>query len=248
MDLERFSDKSNYYLSNAQKLALANEHQHVLPIHVLHEISIGNDEFLNKLLLETKGDLKVLQDLCQEQINKMPKIAGNDKVYVDETLQKVLQNALETSIGNKDSFVGIDSLILALSEGPHSAKEVLSRVNLHSSSLKQVISKIRNNRTIETRTSDNNFETLKKYTLDLTNEAALGRIDPIIGRDEEIRRTMQVLSRRKKNNPVLIGPPGVGKTAIAEGLASEFFGCLTNQGKTINQREQLHKLAEANRA
>ena len=219
MDLERFSDKSNYYLNNAQKLAKANEHQHVLPIHVLHAILINNDGFLKKILEKAEVSLKKLHDLCNQELNKIPKIVGNDKVFIDESLQKVLQNAITISIGNKDSFVGIDSLLFALSEGSHSAKEVLLQANLSSTSLRKLISKVRNNRTIETRTSDNNFETLKKYTLDLTSEAALGKIDPIIGRDEEIRRTMQVLSRRKKNNPVLIGPPGVGKTAIAEGLA-----------------------------
>ena len=109
MDLERFSDKSNYYLNNAQKLAKANEHQHVLPIHVLHAILINNDGFLEKILEKAEVSLKKLHDLSNQELNKIPKIVGNDKMFIDESLQKVLQNAITISIGNKDSFVGIDS-------------------------------------------------------------------------------------------------------------------------------------------
>ena len=158
-------------------------------------------------------------DLTFKSLNLVPKVVGQDEIYIDQTLQRTVVKANELASKNGDKFVAIDWLFVSLASQDNKAAQILRKCGVEEKSLILALKKIRKNGLADSFNAENTFASLEKFTNDLTKSAQVGKIDPIIGRDEEIRRTMQVLSRRTKNNPVLIGSPGVGKTAIAEGIA-----------------------------
>ena len=174
----------------------------------------------SNLITRSGGDAKRVQQAVDQAVAKLPKVSGgNSQVYVDPSMVRVLDEAEKVAKKAGDSFVPAERILMALAMVNTNAKDALEAGSVKAQNLNAAINDIRKGRTADSANAEEGYEALKKYARDLTEAAEQGKIDPIIGRDEEIRRAMQVLSRRTKNNPVLIGEPGVGKTAIAEGLA-----------------------------
>ncbi|MDO6732308.1 ATP-dependent chaperone ClpB [Marinovum sp. 2_MG-2023] len=220
MDLAKFTERSRGFIQAAQTIAMRENHQRLAPEHILRAL-LDDEEGLSANLIKRSGGApeRVVQanDLA---LGKIPKVSGDaGQIYMDNLTAKVLDEAEKVAKKAGDSFVPVERILMALALVKSEAKKALEAGAVSAQSLNEAINDIRKGRTADTASAEDGYEALKKYSLDLTERAREGRIDPIIGRDEEIRRAMQVLSRRTKNNPVLIGEPGVGKTAIAEGLA-----------------------------
>jgi ATP-dependent Clp protease ATP-binding subunit ClpB len=219
MDLSKFTERSRGFIQAAQTIAVRESHQRLTPDHILKAL-LDDDQGLASNLISASGGTpaRVTQALALA-MGKMPKVSGDAQAYLDGSTTKVLAEAETLAKKAGDSFVAVERILMALCMVPSGAKTALHAGGVTAQGLNTAINDIRKGRTADTASAEDGYEALKKYSLDLTERARAGKIDPIIGRDEEIRRTMQVLSRRTKNNPVLIGEPGVGKTAIAEGLA-----------------------------
>ena len=220
MDLSKFTERSRGFIQAAQTIATRDSHQRLAPEHLLKAL-MDDDQGLASNLISAAGGqpAQVVQSL-DLTLSKMPKVTGDAaQVYLDAKMTKVLAEAETIAKKAGDSFVPVERILMALTMVKSGAKEALDAGGVTAQGLNQAINDVRKGRTADTATAEEGYDALKKYALDLTERAEAGKIDPIIGRDEEIRRAMQVLSRRTKNNPVLIGEPGVGKTAIAEGLA-----------------------------
>ena len=222
MDIEKFTERSRGFIQSAQGLALRSNHQYFTPEHLL-KVLIDDDEGLAaRLIAAAGGNPEQVRDGVARALDKLPKVegSGSGQVYLSPETARLLDGAEQTAKKAGDSFVTAEYLLLALTmaSGTPSAK-ILKDAGVTPQNLNKAISDLRKGRTADSATAENQYDALKKYARDLTELARTGKLDPVIGRDEEIRRTIQVLSRRTKNNPVLIGEPGVGKTAIAEGLA-----------------------------
>ncbi|MGL4198241.1 MAG: ATP-dependent chaperone ClpB [Allorhizobium sp.] len=221
MNIEKYSERVRGFLQSAQTHALSEGHQQFTPEHVLKVLLDDDQGMASSLISRAGGDAKAVRIANDAALAKLPKVSGgNGQVYLAQPLAKVFSTAEDAAKKAGDSFVTVERLLLALAiESSASTSASLKKGGVTASALNQVINDIRKGRTADGANAEAGFDALKKYARDLTEEAREGRLDPVIGRDDEIRRTIQVLSRRTKNNPVLIGEPGVGKTAIAEGLA-----------------------------
>jgi ATP-dependent Clp protease ATP-binding subunit ClpB len=220
MNLEKFTERSRGFLQAAQTIAMRESHQRVLPDHLLKALMDDDQGLAANLIRKAGGSPEQVNLAINASINKLPKVTGGDgQTYIDPSLVRVLDEAEQVAKKAGDSFVPVERLLTALALVNTRAKDALTAGAVTAQGLNGAINDIRKGRTADSASSEDTMEALKKYARDLTEAAREGKIDPIIGRDEEIRRAMQVLSRRTKNNPVLIGEPGVGKTAIAEGLA-----------------------------
>ena len=221
MNIEKYSERVRGFLQSAQTFALAEGNQQFTPEHVL-KVLLDDDQGMAASLIERAGgDPKEARLANDAALAKLPKVSGgNGQVYLSQPLARVFATAEESAKKAGDSFVTVERLLVALAiETSASTSATLKKAGVTAAKLNEVINDIRKGRTADTANAEQGFDSLKKYARDLTAEAREGKLDPVIGRDDEIRRTIQVLSRRTKNNPVLIGEPGVGKTAIAEGLA-----------------------------
>ncbi|WP_267554619.1 ATP-dependent chaperone ClpB [Rhizobium rhizogenes] len=221
MNIEKYSERVRGFLQSAQTYALAQGNQQFTPEHVL-KVLLDDDQGMAASLIERAGgDAKAARLANDAALAKLPKVSGGDgQVYLAQPLAKVFATAEEAAKKAGDSFVTVERLLQALAmESSASTSATLKKAGVTPVGLNQVINDIRKGRTADSANAEQGFDSLKKYARDLTAEAREGKLDPVIGRDDEIRRTIQVLSRRTKNNPVLIGEPGVGKTAIVEGLA-----------------------------
>jgi ATP-dependent Clp protease ATP-binding subunit ClpB len=221
MDIEKFTERARGFIQSAQSLALRNNNQQLLPQHLL-KVLIDDEEGLAARLIKAAGG-KPDQVRSQNEmaLAKVPRVeGGNGQVYLAPETARLLDAAEDAAKKAGDSFVTAEYLLLALTmaTGTDAAK-ILKDAGVSPQNLNKAIADLRQGRSADSATAENAYDALKKYARDLTEAARNGKLDPVIGRDEEIRRTIQVLSRRTKNNPVLIGEPGVGKTAIAEGLA-----------------------------
>ena len=220
MNLEKFTERSRGFIQAAQTIAMRESHQRLAPEHILKAL-LDDEEGLSANLIKRAGGApeRVVQanDIALGKIAQVSGDAG--QVYLDSTTGKVLDEAEKIAKKAGDSFVPVERILMALAMVKSEARKALEAGAVNAQALNGAINDIRKGRTADTASAEEGYDALKKYALDLTERAREGKIDPIIGRDEEIRRAMQVLSRRTKNNPVLIGEPGVGKTAIAEGLA-----------------------------
>ena len=222
MNIEKFTERSQGVIQSAQGLALRSGHQRFMPEHVL-KILLDDTQGLAANLMTAAGARP--QDAISAvnaELEKQPKVEGPGagQVYLAPESARLFESAVEIANKAGDGFVTVERLLLALTLGSDSAAaRILGDAGLKPEALNAAINDLRKGATADSATAENSYEALKKYTRDLTALARDGRLDPVIGRDEEIRRVMQVLSRRTKNNPVLIGEPGVGKTALAEGLA-----------------------------
>ena len=220
MNLEKFTERSRGFIQAAQTIAMRESHQRLAPEHLLKALLDDDQGLAANLINASGGDAnRVLQNV-DIAMAKLPQVSGDAaQTYMDGTTGKVLAEAEKLAQKAGDSFVPVERILMALTMVKSKAKDALDAGKVTAQALNTAINDIRKGRTADTASAEEGYDALKKYAMDLTARAREGRIDPIIGRDEEIRRAMQVLSRRTKNNPVLIGEPGVGKTAIAEGLA-----------------------------
>ena len=221
MDFEKYTERSRGFIQSAQTLALREGHQKFSPEHVLKVLLDDAEGLAAGLIKAAGGDSRQALRETELALTKMPKVsgAGAGQVYLSPELARVFEAAQKLAAKTGDSFVTAERLLQALAIETSEAFKILKNAGVTAQKLNQAIEAVRKGRTADTATAEQSYDALKKYARDLTEAAQAGKLDPVIGRDEEIRRTIQVLSRRTKNNPVLIGEPGVGKTAIAEGLA-----------------------------
>ncbi|EEW23791.1 ATP-dependent chaperone ClpB [Rhodobacter ferrooxidans] len=219
MNLEKFTERSRGFLQAAQTIALRESHQRLAPEHLLKALMDDDQGLASNLIRRSGGEPARVVEAVDLAISKLPKVTGDAQPFMDPAMVRVLDEAETVAKKAGDSFVPVERILMALCMVKTKAKEALDAGAVTAQKLNAAINDIRKGRTADTASAEEGYDALKKYARDLTEAAREGKIDPIIGRDDEIRRTMQVLSRRTKNNPVLIGEPGVGKTAIAEGLA-----------------------------
>ncbi|WP_170361584.1 ATP-dependent chaperone ClpB [Ruegeria arenilitoris] len=220
MDLNKFTERARGFVQAAQTIALREGHQRLAPEHILKALMDDDQGLASNLIKRAGGAPERVVEALDVALAKIPKVSGDaGQVYLDGQTAKVLDEAEKIAKKAGDSFVPVERVLMALCIVKSKAKEALEAGAVSAQKLNEAINDIRKGRTADSANAEEGYDALKKYARDLTEAAREGKIDPIIGRDEEIRRAMQVLSRRTKNNPVLIGEPGVGKTAIAEGLA-----------------------------
>ncbi|MGV8951684.1 MAG: ATP-dependent chaperone ClpB [Cypionkella sp.] len=219
MNLEKFTERSRGFIQAAQTIATRESHQRLSPEHLLKALMDDDQGLASNLISRAGGEPKRVTEALALTMGKLPKVSGDAQPFMDPGLVKVLDEAEKLAKKAGDSFVPVERVLMAMGMVASKAKDALEAGAVTPQNLNTAINDIRKGRTADSANAEEGYEALKKYARDLTEAAEQGKIDPIIGRDEEIRRTMQVLSRRTKNNPVLIGEPGVGKTAIAEGLA-----------------------------
>ena len=221
MNFDRYTDRAKGFVQSAQSLALRENHQQVTPEHLLKVLLDDPEGLASGLIARAGGDPKVALQAVERSLAKKPKVTGGSgQVYVSPELARLFDSAEKLADKASDKFVTVERLLLALAlDNSTDAGKALREAGVTADKLNAAINDLRKGRTADTESAEQSYDALKRYSRDLTEAAAAGKLDPVIGRDEEIRRTIQVLSRRTKNNPVLIGEPGVGKTAIAEGLA-----------------------------
>jgi ATP-dependent Clp protease ATP-binding subunit ClpB len=222
MNIEKYTDRSKGFLQAAQTIALREGHQQFTPEHLLKALLDDSEGMASGLIDRAGGQSRLAKQMVEAALAKLPKVTGGGAGGLNLTpgLARVFDTAEKAADKAGDSFVTVERLLLALCvEKDNEAGKVLAKAGVNPQSINAAIEAIRKGRTADTSSAEQGYDALKKYSRDLTAAAREGKLDPVIGRDEEIRRAIQVLSRRTKNNPVLIGEPGVGKTAIAEGLA-----------------------------
>jgi ATP-dependent Clp protease ATP-binding subunit ClpB len=222
MEFEKYTDRAKGFMQAAQTLALRRGHQRLTPEHLLLVLLEDPEGLCANLIRAAGGDPKAALTAVEGELARLPRVEGSGagQVYLSPELARVCEQAEQLAQRAGDNFVTVERLLLALAAASGTgAAKALAAARVNPQSLNRAIEDIRKGRKAETASAEEGYDALKKYTRDLTEAARTGKLDPVIGRDEEIRRTIQVLSRRTKNNPVLIGEPGVGKTAIVEGLA-----------------------------
>ena len=219
MDLNKFTERAKGFVQNAQSVAIRENHQRLLPEHLLKALIDDEQGLAANLISNSDGSVEEIASFLHRLLEKQVKVKGNIQPFADPSFLKVLDEAGTLAQKAGDQFVAAERLLTALAIVKSGAKEALLSEGISAQKINKSIEAMRKGRTADSPSAEDNYQALDKYAQDLTQSAREGKIDPIIGRDEEIRRAMQVLSRRTKNNPVLIGEPGVGKTAIAEGMA-----------------------------
>ena len=220
MNIDLYSDRAKQAIQSAQSLALARRHQHLSPEHLLKVLLEEKDGLSRTLITQAGGKADQVIQETESLLNKMPKVeGGSGQLYMKSETARVFATAEEAAKAGGDAFVTTERLLSALAKDGGDICEVLKKAGVTPASIDTAANAIRKGRTADTASAEEGYDALNRYARDLTQAARDGKLDPVIGRDEEIRRTIQVLSRRTKNNPVLIGEPGVGKTAIVEGLA-----------------------------
>ncbi|OGB04209.1 MAG: ATP-dependent chaperone ClpB [Burkholderiales bacterium RIFCSPHIGHO2_12_FULL_61_11] len=218
MRQDKLTTKFQEALSDAQSLALGNDNAYIEPVHLLAAMLSQEDG--PKALLQRAGvNVAALQAATDAAIKKLPSVSGQEQIQVGPDLAKLLQATEKEAIKRNDQFIAGELFLLALADSKSDVGRLVKENGLTRKALEAAIDAVRGGQSVDSADAEGQRESLKKYTLDLTERARLGKLDPVIGRDDEIRRAIQVLQRRTKNNPVLIGEPGVGKTAIVEGLA-----------------------------
>ncbi|HEV7275522.1 MAG TPA: ATP-dependent chaperone ClpB [Devosiaceae bacterium] len=221
MNIEKYTERARGFIQSAQTFALGQGHQQFSPLHLLKVLLEDEEGMATGLIERSGGNPKVALAETEAALRKLPSVSGDgSQLYLSRELARVFDTAESAAQKAGDSYVAVERLLLALViEKDADAGKILASAGVTPQALNEAINAIRKGRTADTASAENAYDALKKYARDLTEAAREGKLDPVIGRDEEIRRAIQVLSRRTKNNPVLIGEPGVGKTAIAEGLA-----------------------------
>ena len=218
MSLNNFTIKSQEAIQKATEIATAKRNQSVEPLHLLKGILTVDENVAPYLLGKLNVNLDVFSKELDKQIDFLPKVSGGQQ-YLSSNSNRALQKALEIASEFKDEFISIEHLLLGILTLKDAASRLLENNGVSEKDLRIAIKQLRKGSTVNSQTAEETYNALNKYALNLNDRARMGKLDPVIGRDEEIRRVLQILSRRTKNNPVLIGEPGVGKTAIAEGIA-----------------------------
>ena len=221
MDFGNFTERARAVLQAAQMEALAGRHQHLLPEHLLKALLDDGEGLASHIVRDAGGDPALLKTAAEERLERLPKVTepGPYPTYMSPELAAVLQGAAEVARGGGDRFVTAERLLASLAAQTGPTRALFPPAAVSPAALAAAVEHMRQGRRADAPSAEQNWEALAKYARDLTEEARQGKLDPVIGRDDEIRRTIQVLARRTKNNPVLIGEPGVGKTAVVEGLA-----------------------------
>ncbi|HET9231722.1 MAG TPA: ATP-dependent chaperone ClpB [Vitreimonas sp.] len=220
MDMEKLTERARGFVQAAQTIALREQNQQLDTQHLLKALLDDREGLAAELLRTAGADPRKAADEADAAVRALPKVqGGNDRMYMSSSLARALDTADQAATKAGDSYVTAERLLFGLAIAEGKANEILKKAGVTPQKLEQAIQQMRKGRTAQSSSAEDQYDALKKYARDLTEDARKGKLDPVIGRDEEIRRTIQVLSRRTKNNPVLIGEPGVGKTAIAEGLA-----------------------------
>lgn len=223
MNLEKFTDRAKGFLQSAQTVAIRNNHQRVSPAHLLKALLEDEEGMAAGLIQRAGGNAKLAVEQVDAELAKVPAVSGSGAQQtpgLDNDTVRVLDQAEQIAEKAGDSYVTVERLLVALALATTTkAGQILKAANVDPAALNSAINELRGGRTADTASAENAYDAMKKYARDLTQAARDGKLDPVIGRDEEIRRTIQILARRTKNNPALIGEPGTGKTAIAEGLA-----------------------------
>lgn len=219
MNFDKFTTKSQEIIQEAQTLALANQHQQIEPTHIMLAMLTKDENVIPFLLKKSNINPAVFRQLLEKQLTSFPKVSGGSSQYLSNHSNKVLQKALSLMTEMGDEFVSVEHLLLGIFDSGDVVAKMLKDQGVNLGGLKAAITEMRKGSKVDSQSADENYNSLNKYARNLNDMAALGKLDPVIGRDDEIRRLLQILTRRTKNNPILIGEPGVGKTAIAEGLA-----------------------------
>jgi ATP-dependent Clp protease ATP-binding subunit ClpB len=223
MDLEKLTERARGFLQAAQTIAVREHHQRIAPAHLLKALLDDEQGMAAGLIQAAGGDAKVAQREADALVGQVPSVTGSGATSapgIDGDTMRILDQAEQVARKSGDSYVTVERILLAMALAKTSdVGKALAAAGVTAQGLNAAIEKLRGGRTADTQSSEDRYDALKRFARDLTQAARDGKLDPVIGRDEEIRRTIQVLARRTKNNPVLIGEPGVGKTAIAEGLA-----------------------------
>ncbi len=221
MDFDKLTTRSKETIEAVIKLAATNKNQYITPLHLLKVLTNGKHDVIRLLITQSGGNYSQIVNKTDNAIAKLPQVAGASvQSLMSQEFTTVMMSAETLASQANDKFVTIERLLQALSiVAGNEAYDILQSSGVEAAKLNQAINGYRKGRLADSESSEDNFEALKKFTIDITSKAKEGKLDPVIGREQEIRRTIQVLSRRTKNNPVLIGEPGVGKTAIVEGLA-----------------------------
>jgi len=220
MNMEKLTNKTREALMNAQQIAVRNNNNELRPVHLLAALIADENGLIPSILEKTGVNRKLFSDQVDEALAQMPKVSGEaGNMYQSREFSTLLNNAAKHASDMKDEYISVEHLLLGMFGLSGSAEKLLTKSGVTMDKVLQALQTIRGNQRVTGADPENTFEALKKYARDLTQMAMQDKLDPVIGRDEEIRRVIQILSRRTKNNPVLIGEPGVGKTAIVEGLA-----------------------------
>src|SRR5713101_1181192 len=222
MNIEKYTERARGFIQSAQSLAMRDGHQQFPTLHMLKVLLDGAAGLAGGLIDRAGGNSRAILKATEDALGKLPKVSGSGagQIYLASDLARAFDAAEKAAEKAGDSFVTVERLLLGLTlEKNGEAGTILNKGGVTPQNLNAAIETLRKGRTADSATAENAYDALKKYSSDLTQAARDGKLDRVIGRDEEIRRTIQVLSRRTKNNPVLIGEPGVGKTAIVEGLA-----------------------------
>ena len=226
MNIEKFTSAAKSVISNAQMIAVKNNHQQILPIHFLSALLETDQVVIANLLVTLGVNMKSINNRTKDELSRIPSAevqGGGGQISISPDSLKILDKAQVLAKDNNDNFVTIERLFEALNYDKNIVAKVLEEFNIDHKKVAVAILAMRKGRTADSESAEEHYDALLKYGRDVTKLASEGKLDPIIGRDEEIRRAIQVLSRRSKNNPVLIGEPGVGKTAIIEGLAQRIY-------------------------
>lgn len=225
MNFEKLTTKFQQAFNEAQSLALGNENQVIEPIHLLSAMLSQNDSSVTQILSLAGANLSQLKTNINNALGQLPKVSGGNEgeLHVSNELSRLLNVTDKLAQQRKDQYIPSELFLLALVQDKGAAGELLRKAGVEKTTLEQAINQVRGGQTVNNPNAEEQRQALERYTIDLTERAVQGKLDPVIGRDDEIRRTIQVLQRRTKNNPVLIGEPGVGKTAIAEGLAQRII-------------------------
>jgi ATP-dependent Clp protease ATP-binding subunit ClpB len=218
MNLDQFTLKSQEVIQKAFEIAGGYQHQAIENTHLLKALFVESADVMQFILRKAGINPSTLEQANDKQLESFPKVSGGN-AYLTNDANKSLQKALDISKKQGDQFVSVEMLLLGIFLSGDGTSRLLKDAGLTEKALSEAVTELRKGETVNSRTGDNNFDALNRYAINLNERARLGKLDPVIGRDDEIRRILQILSRRTKNNPILIGEPGVGKTAIAEGLA-----------------------------
>ena len=223
MNLEKFTDRAKGFLQAAQTVAIRMNHQRITPGHLLKAMIEDPEGMASGLVARAGGAPRMVEDEVDAALAKIPAVSGGGAQQtpgLDNDAVRVLDQAEQIAEKSGDAYVTVERLLVALALATTtSAGQALKAAGLDAKKLETAITELRGGRTADSASAEESYDAMKKYARDLTEAAREGKLDPVIGRDEEIRRTVQILARRTKNNPALIGEPGTGKTAIAEGLA-----------------------------
>jgi ATP-dependent Clp protease ATP-binding subunit ClpB len=222
--MDKFTSKFQMALADAQSLAVGRDHQFIEPIHVMAALLEQDSSTVRHLFATTGCNVDLLVSKLQEELDRMPRVEGTaGDVQISNDLGRLLNVTDKLAQNRKDQYISSELFVLAAIEDKGKLGELLRSCNLNKETMEKAIDDVRGGQKVDDPNAEEQRQALEKYTIDLTERAQQGKLDPVIGRDEEIRRTVQVLQRRTKNNPVLIGEPGVGKTAIVEGLAQRII-------------------------